>query len=454
MFKRLYLTVLASLLLFALLAGITFKLFSESDDDNHDRGEQILYKLVNHLLPVGAAPEQINQQLLFWHEELRLDLALYSADGVLLGQAGALPPGPSVRELTSVLAGGRNWRRLQDSWVVMVPLELDRVLVSRSVDQGHGWSGSGAGFASVIGVLLMIGVAVAIVAYPTARRATRRLVALQRSVDAFGSGDLAARAPVKGKDDIASLARHFNQSADRIANLLRAQKSLLANASHELRSPLARIRMAVTLFNQPGLGTSDRDAASRELLRNVTELDELVDELLTASRLDASSAGAAVTGVAEPWEDFDFGGLIAEECARLDLSPSVSSQEVFGDRRLLRRLVRNLLENAMRYGHDDQHRPDEAITVSLHAASDAQPLQFSVCDRGPGVPSDEAERIFEPFYRLRGASEKAGGVGLGLSLVRQIAQHHQGKVSCEARSGGGSCFQVLLPAKPGGKREP
>ena len=110
---------------------------------------------------------------------------------------------------------------------------------------------------------------------------------------------------------------------------------------------------------------------------------------------------------------------------------------VEGDERLLRRALRNLLENARRYGGNE---------VSVTLEHRARGVEIQVCDRGPGVPADQRERIFEPFYRLPGHAEQAGGVGLGLSLVKQIAQRHGGSVRCEARDGGGSCFVLLLPA--------
>ena len=112
-------------------------------------------------------------------------------------------------------------------------------------------------------------------------------------------------------------------------------------------------------------------------------------------------------------------------------------QTYTGDDRLLRRAVRNLLENARRYGGPD-------IELSLQQGKRC--LEIVVSDRGPGVPPEQRERIFEPFYRLPGHAEHAGGVGLGLSLVRQIALRHGGQVRCEAREGGGSRFVLSLPA--------
>jgi signal transduction histidine kinase len=139
----------------------------------------------------------------------------------------------------------------------------------------------------------------------------------------------------------------------------------------------------------------------------------------------------------------DLIGLAAEECARvdadLDVSASPDSLEVRGVAKLLRRAIRNLLENARRYSTGE-------ITVQVLRCGDT--TEIRVNDRGPGVPADERERIFEPFYRLPGASERAGGVGLGLALVRSIAGRHNGTVHCEDRAGGGVSFVLRLPGGP------
>ncbi len=292
--------------------------------------------------------------------------------------------------------------------------------------------------------LTIVGVAVALATYPIVRKLTRRLEMLQRGVEEWGAGDLSVRVPVRGHDEVAFLAERFNLAAQRIEtlvaqqkDLLQAQKSLLANASHELRSPLARIRMGLELM---GGGTAT--ATGDEISRNITELDQLVEEILLASRLDAREADLGTV------EAVDLIGLVAEECARTDAMLDVQSDGaglgsvliVDGVARLLRRLVRNLLENAKRYS-------DGEITVLMRASGNLAML--SVCDRGPGVPSALRERIFEPFYRLPGASERDGGVGLGLALVKAIAARHAGSVRCEARAGGGACFVVELPLADG-----
>ncbi len=281
-----------------------------------------------------------------------------------------------------------------------------------------------------VGTLVLVGLAVALATYPILRRLTQRLERLRHSVELWGAGDLRVRATLHGNDEVGSLAQRFNQAAEHIESLVAAQKSLLANASHELRSPLARIRMGVEL-----LGGGAAPQWRQELTRNIGELDQLIDEILLASRLDAAEADMGTV------EAVDLMGLLAEECAGFDLEPDIAPNAtggvaVRGVSRLLRRLIRNLLENARRYGAGE-------IKVGLQL--DAARAVLSVCDRGPGVSPDQRERIFEPFYRLPGASEREGGVGLGLALVKSIAKRHNGSVRCTDHMGGGACFVVELP---------
>jgi len=279
-------------------------------------------------------------------------------------------------------------------------------------------------------MLALVGIAVAVGVFPIIRRLTQRLEALQRSVQRFGEGDLSVRVPAQGHDEVADLGRQFNAAAERVEALVKSHKSLLANASHELRSPLARIRMGLELMG----GQQPSPAFREEILRNIAELDQLVDEILLASRLDAREADVGTV------EAVDLVGLAAEECARIGAELDAGSEvlEVQGVSKLLRRALRNLLENARRYSPG-------GITVELRRSGPQ--AEVWVCDRGPGVPPGQRERIFEPFYRLPGASERAGGVGLGLALVRSIAARHHGTVHCEDRTGGGACFVLRLPLR-------
>ncbi|MFG5779338.1 ATP-binding protein [Comamonas sp. J-3] len=277
-------------------------------------------------------------------------------------------------------------------------------------------------------MLGLIGIVVIVGVFPIIRRLMGRLERLRQGVKQFGDGDLSVRVDVRGNDEVGELAQQFNAAAARIETLVQSHKSLLANSSHELRSPLTRIRMGVEL-----MGDKPSPSFKQEIQRNIAELDQLVDEILLASRLDSRVADVGTT------ELIDLIGLCAEECARIDAELEVQAEgemEVRGIAKLVRRAIRNLLENARRYSPGP---------ITLFLVQHNGYAEVRVADRGPGVPLDQRDRIFEPFYRMPGASERNGGVGLGLALVRSIAERHDGTVHCEAREGGGAVFVLQMP---------
>jgi two-component system OmpR family sensor kinase len=348
------------------------------------------------------------------------ELIIRNEKGEVIAQDRTRPQRDPVRglEFTVDMKDG-------SKWIVQLPPRPRRT--------GEGPPGGGAGWMrGPLGFFWMLGIvalAVAVGAYPIIRRLTKRVEDLRMGVERWGEGDLSTRIHEEGSDELAFLAQRFNHAAARVEALLNAHKSLLANASHELRSPLARIRMGMEL-----MGPNVSPAAADEIRRNITELDQLVDEILLASRLDAKEPEMGTI------ESVDLTGLVAEECARSDAELVASTDErsvvVDGVPKLLRRAVRNLLENARRYSDGD-------VTVELKREGANAVLRVN--DQGPGVPASQRDRIFEPFYRLPGASERHGGVGLGLSLVRSIAQRHHGSVHCEDAPGGGASFVLRVP---------
>ena len=220
-------------------------------------------------------------------------------------------------------------------------------------------------FAWMLGLMAL---AVALGSYPIVRRLTKRLEALDQGVRQWGDGNLSLRLPEQGQDEVAALAQGFNAAAQRVQALLLSHKALLANASHELRSPLARIRMGLEL-----MGPQATTTFKEEITRNIQELDQLVDEILLASRLDASEADLGAI------ESVDMLGVLAEECgalgAELQAPPDSANLIVQGVAKLLRRMVRNLLENARRHG---------AGSVIASARRDADAAVLTVTDSGPG----------------------------------------------------------------------
>ena len=377
-----------------------------------------------------------------WKEQVEHDRAqrpgreiiVRNGDGDVIGQAagrGVRVPGQGLEFQVDIVDGGT------------LSIQLPRPPRPPGRNEPF-WLQAPFGF---VGLLMLTAVAVALGAYPIVRKLTRRLEAVQRGVEQWGRGDLSVRLPEGGSDEVASLAQRFNVAAERVQTLVRSHKSLLANASHELRSPLARIRMGLELLPSAGLAHPTEAGARAELARNIAELDQLIDEILLASRLDLADAPMGQL------EEVDLVGLAAEACVQGDAQLSVQEGSaplvVWGSSRLLMRLLRNLLENARRYGRDAQGLAlpvDVVLRRVAPAGADGGPsVELRVRDHGPGVPAHLRERIFEPFYRLPGASEREGGVGLGLALVRTIAHRHGGEVHCEAAERGGAQFVLVLP---------
>lgn len=428
LYFRIYLAVLGSLFVFALLAGLAFALMRTLEDDEPFRWLDMGGQIAERLFPDDRGTGALASELAFWHERTGFSLMMLAPSGRVLAQAGEFPLNMGTQLRRNGDARDRAiWRGKRG--IIGLTLQDGRQLIG--FRQGSGvrvlrhlrW----------LAALLGIGLAVGICAYPVVRTLTRRIERLQRGVAAFGAGDLSMRVAIEGRDEIARLAETFNVSAARIEALLTAHKTLLANASHELRSPLTRLRMAVE-----GIAGPDVSAPKRaEIARNIEELDALVEEILLASRLQADAAYELRL------EPVDLVGLLAEACAEHSADLSAEGGQiptVNADARLLRRLFRNLLENAERHGGGE---PAEVIV-----RKGATEAEIDVCDRGPGIPPTERERIFEPFYRARSVPESAGGAGLGLALAKQIAERHGGRIACLPRTGGGSCFQVRLPLAP------
>lgn len=474
LYLRIYLTVVAVLLLFALVSGWLVQRNIEQERARFQASASARLtawaELLQNALPEADEPRDAQAQaLLDWSERLRMPLALDDAQGRriatspsfarlaggphgpgrALGMDQAPPvrtPGeaPPPRHRPPPTADGPARQpqhvALSDGRVLWIVRPGGRRPDGRPLLAEPPFA-RGAGLAIALVVLF---VAVAAGAWPVVRRLTRRLEALKQGVETFGAGALDHRVDASGRDEVAAVATSFNQAAARIESLVRANQSLLANASHELRSPLARLKMAVEMLESAE--PPQRAALREEIERNIRELDALVEEVLLASRLDAPG-GRSREGAEPPREPVDLVALAAEEAARvgaaLDVpdpaAPDALPASIAGDERLLRRALRNLLENARRYGGA---QPPELRLRRVDGRLDVR-----VLDRGPGVPPAERERIFEPFYRLPGHAEQAGGVGLGLSLVRQIARHHGGEVRCEAREGGGSGFVIELPLR-------
>jgi signal transduction histidine kinase len=273
-----------------------------------------------------------------------------------------------------------------------------------------------------------------------ARRLTRPLGELVRVTQAIGAGDLAARVRLGRHQtgEVGALADSVNEMAGRIERQLREERALLAAVSHELRSPLARLRMLVELArNESSPGRLD------EIEREIVGIDALIGKLLASSRLEFGALRRQVL----PARDLAARALEVASVPAERLADAAEGATVEVDATLVARALGNLLENAERHGGGV-----ERLAVSVEQAPGRAPkIRFSVEDRGPGFRPDVLEHAFEAFYSAptRGGVGDAGSLGLGLSLVSRIARAHGGRAFAENRSGGGATAVLELPARDG-----
>ena len=267
--------------------------------------------------------------------------------------------------------------------------------------------------------------------------------ALQRIsgvADRVGEGDLTARVHIAPSASVYPLAEHLNRMAGRIETLVGAQQHLLHSVSHELRTPIARLTFGLELLQQAA-GGSTLTARIEAMHGDVDELNDLVNELLSMSKLERRQGLQA--------QPFDLLVMLrttldAHRHALLEhavtLAVGADCAEIVGDERLLARAVANLVKNAARYA---------AGRIALSARRlDARTLELTVEDDGPGIPPEERERIFEPFYRLDRSRDRAtGGFGLGLAIVQKAAALHDGRVEVGESPLGGAGFSILLPIR-------
>lgn len=261
-----------------------------------------------------------------------------------------------------------------------------------------------------------------------ARRITGPLSKLAEAAASVGQGEAPGPLPESGPEELANLARSFNRMAQEVRELLANRTNLLAGISHDLRSPLARMRVALELL-PPDTGTKLR----ARLYDDLEEMNRLIGTFLELARgLQREEA-----------QEVDLQQLI--ERLVPDVGAGATPIEIHGCRchvragaMALRRVLGNLIENAVRYGEG------KAVEIDCRAAADA--LRIAVLDRGPGIPDDQIEAVFRPFHRLETSRSKAtGGSGLGLAIARQLAHANGWRLSLHRRDGGGLEARLELP---------
>jgi signal transduction histidine kinase len=289
---------------------------------------------------------------------------------------------------------------------------------------------------ALVSLLLAItGIAGFIVIAPTIRNLRRLEITALR----FSMGDLTARAAVPGSNAVGSVARQFNIMADGIQEKIERERQLLQAVSHELRTPVARLRFSLNFLRQ-SVDESERDQSLQEMDEEINEIDALVKELVGYNRMSDSETQLAP-------EYIDAAKMVADmvSCVRpfqqgitVEFTPiGGHSCSLFADPAQCRRVVQNLLLNALRHAHSQvyvctERRETEAV--------------ISVSDDGPGIPESQRDRIFHPFVRVDDSrSKESGGVGLGLAIVDRIMRLHGGSVTLEQSGAGGARFVTTWP---------
>jgi len=271
---------------------------------------------------------------------------------------------------------------------------------------------------------------------------------LRTAAQRLAGGDLTARVgtgPVKGRDEIAALSGDFDLMAGRIEGLMTAQQHLLRDISHELRSPLARLNVALELARQrsPAEAASALDRISRETER----LNDLIGQLLALAQLDSGSDRIArepvsltrlVQAIAA---DANFEAQTRGRSVRAVVEEETS---VHGSEEMLRQGIENVVRNAVRY--TAEHTQVD-ITLSRRRAASGDAAIIHVRDRGPGVPEEALSRMFLPFYRVADARDRqTGGTGIGLAITERAARLHGGTVTATNAPDGGLIVKIVLPA--------
>ena len=244
------------------------------------------------------------------------------------------------------------------------------------------------------------------------------------SIALFGQGNLSVRVHNRRQDEIGQLSSSFNQMAERLQRLIVSERSLLADISHELRSPLARLKFAVKLART----SANPEAALDRINRDVDRIASLVAGIveITLAEGDPYGHGLEIVRAGDVLDEVIHDCTLEAEAksCRIALSGE-SSGEILGNRELLRRAVENVLRNGIRYS------PEET-TMEVHLAEDSGFVNIGIRDYGPGVPENTLARIFDPFFRVEEARDAlGGGSGLGLSIAKRAVQVHHGTIGAE-----------------------
>ncbi len=445
LFLKIFLTFWATLLLIALAFALMFWLRVDNPEPRLRAGAAAAASVFG-----GAAVEEyerhdvaaLEQYLARIRRHSRLNAALYSSDGRLLGGDAPAPPDLLAQALETGEARIRP--RGQGALIAIRVAGSNGASYIFVAETGRRPPPPPPIFHGVPDTMRWaIAITISgLICFALARYMTSPILRLRAATRALASGDLQARAEsTRRADEIGDLVRDFNVMAGRLESLVNSQNRLIRDISHELRSPLTRLGVALELARgQAG----DAAVASLDRIEQESEqLNTMIGNLLTLARLETESSA--------PKRDVvRLDELVKAVCDDAQFEAQAQDSEVklvhcdhvtlSGDASLLRSAIENVARNAVNYTN-----PGTTVEVSLKAEPSL--ARITVCDRGPGVAPQDVQRIFEPFYRTAVARERTtGGTGLGLAITRRAVLSHGGEVSASNRDGGGLCVEITVPA--------
>jgi signal transduction histidine kinase len=368
-----------------------------------------------------------------------LDFWIVDRSGhVLLSNEHHGPPPFDRRELERAAAGERvvSVRRRGPPRVI-VPIRDDRGTIEELAVVQRGFPGERFPRFPVFASFLIVVLTIAVLILPLSKRLTKPVSELHKLGQEWAEGHLERRAKVSGNDEISDLARTFNEMAEKLQNMMQRRKEFFASISHELKSPLTRMRIALELLSE-----KTREADAEELIQSlqneIQESEGLIEQLLVLSRLEMSLAPAhevihlekIVERALEQTKSFaDYRKIELRHSGHVDIS---------GDAVQLERAIVNIIENAIKFSE-----PGQTVDVQLRRQNGNAILMCK--DQGKGIRPEEAQKIFEPFYRGATSAEKSGS-GLGLFIAKRIIEKHSGTIHAEPNQPRGTTITITLPA--------
>jgi signal transduction histidine kinase len=408
--------------------------------------------LAERALAIRTDPAALARELSAIRDDTAIEMAVYGGDGALLAS--------SARRALVATADERRALAASPGYVATHAGSGDRLIVGAF--RAGALDGHAVAALPVIQMLPLhafgllstaLILALVFVAIPLSRSIARPLEQLGAAARELGAGRLSVRAATDRRDEIGDLARSFNRMAEQIQQLRLAERELLGDISHELRTPLARMRVVLDLASDADADAGRARRYVREIATDLSELEQLIDDIIASSRLDPDAphwaearpplrprpittrelVDAVTVRFAERWP----GRVLTCRGASDDLV-------IDGDPIWLRRALDNLVDNARKYSPD---HAAIAIEVGEAELRSARGIRIEVIDRGAGIARDDWPRVFTPFFRAdRSRTRTTGGVGLGLVLARRIVEAHGGAIAFDSEPDVGSRFWFVLPA--------